>query len=73
MHKAAETFLESGSISEAEAAGKRVLEKVGQFEIEYFEIKSNDLVSPTRLGNARVFVAVNIGGVRLIDNLEIAK
>jgi pantothenate synthetase len=73
MHKAAETFLESGSVSEAEAAGKRVLEKVGQFEIEYFEIKSNDLVSPTKLGNARVFVAVNIEGVRLIDNLEIAK
>jgi len=73
MHKAAETFLESGSVSEAEAAGKRVLEKVGQFEIEYFEIKSNDLVSKLSINNARVFVAVNIEGVRLIDNLEIAK
>jgi len=73
MHKAAETFLESGSVSEAEAAGKRVLEKVGQFEIEYFEIKSNDLVSKPSINNARVFVAVNIDGVRLIDNLEIAK
>jgi pantoate--beta-alanine ligase len=73
MHKAAETFLESGSVLEAEAAGKSILEKVGQFEIEYFEIKSNDLVSPTKLGNGRVFVAVNIEGVRLIDNLEIAK
>jgi len=73
MDKAAKTFLESGSVSEAEAAGKDILEKTGHFEIEYFEIKSNDLVSPTRLGNARVFVAVNIEGVRLIDNLEIAK
>jgi len=73
MHKAAETFLESGSVLEAEAAGKGVLEKVGQFEIEYFEIKSNDLVSKPSRNNARVFVAVNIEGVRLIDNLEIAK
>jgi len=73
MHKAAETFLESGSVLEAEAAGKGVLEKVGQFEIEYFEIKSNDLVSKPSINNARVFVAVNIEGVRLIDNLEIAK
>jgi len=73
MHKAAETFLESGSVLEAEAAGKCVLEKVGQFEIEYFEIKSNDLVSKPSRNNARVFVAVNIEGVRLIDNLEIAK
>jgi len=73
MHKAAETFLESGSALEAEAAGKNVLEKVDQFEIEYFEIKSNDLVSKPSINNARVFVAVNIEGVRLIDNLEIAK
>ena len=73
MHKAAETFLESGSALEAEAAGKGVLEKVGQFEIEYFEIKSNDLVSKPSINNSRVFVAVNIEGVRLIDNLEIAK
>ena len=73
MHKAAEIFLESGSVLEAESAGKGVLEKVGQFEIEYFEIKSNDLVSKPSINNARVFVAVNIEGVRLIDNLEIAK
>ena len=73
MHKAAEIFLESGSALEAEAAGKSFLKKVGQFEIEYFEIKSNNLVSKPSINNARVFVAVNIEGVRLIDNLEIAK
>jgi pantoate--beta-alanine ligase len=73
MSKAAEVFLSSGSAADAETSGKAVLEQSGQFEIEYFKIKSNDLALPPALGNARVFVAVNIEGVRLIDNLEIAK
>ena len=73
MKKAAELFLASGSDVEAETAGKSILEDSGHFEIEYFEIKSNDLVSQLTLNNARVFVAVNLEGVRLIDNLEIAK
>lgn len=73
MNKAAENFLSSSSIEEAEAAGKAILEQSGKFEIEYFEIRSNDLVSLPTIGNARVFVAVNIEDVRLIDNLEIAR
>lgn len=73
MKKAAEVFLISGSPSDAQAAGKEVLEQSGKFEIEYLEIKSNDLVSPPTQDNARVFLAVNIEDVRLIDNLEIAK
>jgi pantoate--beta-alanine ligase len=73
MKKAAELFLASGSDVEAEAAGKNVLEETGHFDIEYFEIKSNDLVSQPSLNNARVFVAVNLEEVRLIDNLEITK
>jgi len=73
MNKAAEVFLSSSSIDEAEAAGKAILEQSGKFEVEYFEIRSNDLVSLPTIGNARVFVAVNIEDVRLIDNLEIAK
>ena len=73
MNKAAEVFLSSSSINEAEAAGKAILEQSGKFEVEYFEIRSNDLVSLPTIGNARVFVAVNIEDVRLIDNLEIAK
>ena len=73
MNKAAEIFLVSGSVSEAEAAGKQLLDQSGKFEVEYFEIKSNDLVSLPEVNNARVFVAVSIEGVRLIDNLEIAK
>jgi pantoate--beta-alanine ligase len=73
MNKAAEVFLSSRSIDEAEAAGKAILEQSGKFEVEYFEIRSNDLVSLPTIGNARVFVAVNIEDVRLIDNLEIAK
>jgi len=73
MNKAAEVFLSSSSIDEAEAAGKAILEQSGKFEVEYFEIRSNDLVSLPTVGNARVFVAVNIEDVRLIDNLEIAK
>lgn len=73
MNKAAENFFVSGSVSEAEAAGKQLLDQSGKFEVEYFEIKSNDLVSLPEVNNARVFVAVSIEGVRLIDNLEIAK
>jgi len=73
MNKAAKVFLSSSSINEAEAAGKAILEQSGKFEVEYFEIRSNDLVSLPTIGNARVFVAVNIEDVRLIDNLEIAK
>ena len=73
MNKAAEVFLSLGSVPEAESAGKAILEQGGKFEVEYFEIRSNDLVSLPAIGNARVFVAVNIEDVRLIDNLEIAK
>jgi pantoate--beta-alanine ligase len=73
MRKASEVFLATGSVLEAESAGKSILETSGDFEIEYFEIKSNNLVSQPNSGNARVFVAVNIEDVRLIDNLEIAK
>jgi pantoate--beta-alanine ligase len=73
MRKASEEFLNSGSVEAAEAVGKAILEQSGQFEVEYFEIRSNDLVSPPVVNNARVFVAVNIEDIRLIDNLEIAK
>lgn len=73
MNKATEVFLSSSSIDEAEASGIAILEQSGKFEIEYFEIRSNDLVSLPTIDNARVFVAVNTEDVRLIDNLEIAK
>lgn len=73
MKKATKVFSFGGLVTEAEIAGRNILESDSQIDIEYFEITSNDLVSPPRLGNARVFVAVNIEGVRLIDNLEIAK
>ena len=73
MNKATEVFLSTSSIDEAEASGIAILEQSGKFEIEYFEIRSNDLVSLPTIDNARVFVAVNTEDVRLIDNLEIAK
>ena len=73
MKMSAEIFNATGSAEDAEMAGKTVLIESGQFEIEYFEIKSNDLVSEPSLGNARIFVAVTLEDVRLIDNLEIAK
>lgn len=73
MNKATEVFLNTSSIDEAEASGIAILEQSGKFEIEYFEIRSNDLVSLPTIDNARVFVAVNTEDVRLIDNLKIAK
>ena len=73
MRKATEVFSSGGSVTEAELAGRKILETDSQIEIEYLEIRSNDLASEPSLNNARVFVAVNIEDVRLIDNLEIAK
>jgi pantoate--beta-alanine ligase len=73
MNKAAEVFLATGSVLEAEAAGENILNECDKFEIDYFEIRSNDLLSPPTINNARVFVAVTIEDVRLIDNFEIAK
>jgi pantoate--beta-alanine ligase len=73
MNRAAEVFLATGSVLEAEVAGKNILNECDKFEIDYFEIKSNDLVSPPTINNARVFVAVTIEDVRLIDNFERAK
>ena len=73
MQKATEVFRASGSVSDAETAGKNILMKSGQFEIEYFEIRSNDLVSAPTPESARIFVAASLEEVRLIDNLEIAK
>jgi pantoate--beta-alanine ligase len=73
MSNAAQVFLASGNVADAEIAGKEILQQSEQFEIDYFEIKSNDLVSPPSLTNARIFVAATIEDVRLIDNLEIAK
>jgi len=73
MNKAAKVFLATGSVLEAEGAGENILNECDKFEIDYFEIRSNDLVSPPTINNARVFVAVTIEDVRLIDNFEIAK
>jgi pantoate--beta-alanine ligase len=73
MNNAAKVFLATGSALEAEAAGENILNECDKFEIDYFEIRSNDLVSPPTINNARVFVAVTIEDVRLIDNFEIAK
>ena len=73
MQTATEVFRASGSASDAETAGKNILMESGQFEIEYFEIRSNDLVSAPTPESARIFVAASLEEVRLIDNLEIAK
>lgn len=73
MQKCAETFLETGLAQDAQATGRSILDVSGKFEIEYFEIRANDLVSDPSVTDARVFVAVNLEDVRLIDNLEIAK
>jgi pantothenate synthetase len=42
-------------------------------DIEYLEIRSTDLISQPTTADARVFIAVVIEDVRLIDNLEISK
>ena len=50
-------------------------EKAPEFDLEYFEIADVDSLVPTLMKDPekkyRAFIAAQIGGVRLIDNLEL--
>lgn len=69
----ADAFSDGASKTAAEKTGKEYLETSGVFEIDYLEICSENLLDEASTTNARVFIAVTIDGVRLIDNLKITK
>jgi pantoate--beta-alanine ligase len=57
----------------AEALGKKYLSDNEIIDLDYLEICAENLLDEPNATNARVFIAVTIAGVRLIDNLKIAK
>ena len=73
MNLMAQAFLAGKGTSECEQLGRNYLVSQGVADIEYLEIRSTDLISQPTTADARVFIAVVIEDVRLIDNLEISK
>ena len=73
MNLVAQAFLAGKSTTECEQLGRDYLVSQGVADIEYLEIRSTDLISQPTTADARVFIAVVIEDVRLIDNLEISK
>lgn len=71
MKLVADAFIGGASKTTAEKKGKEHLESCGDFEVDYIEIRSENLLDEPIATNARVFIAVTIDGVRLIDNLKI--
>jgi len=73
MQIVAEAFSSGVEKSEAEALGKKYLSDNELIDLDYLEICAENLLDQPSTTNARVFIAVTIAGVRLIDNLKIAK
>jgi pantoate--beta-alanine ligase len=51
--------------------GIRYLATQPGIELEYLEVRALDLDPVITAGPARLFVAITIGDVRLIDNIEV--
>ena len=73
MQIVAEAFSNGAQKTEAEALGRKYLSDNEIIELDYLEICAENLLDKPSETNARVFIAVTIAGVRLIDNLKIAK
>jgi len=73
MQIVAEAFSNGVEKTEAEALGKKYLSDNEIIDLDYLEICAENLLDKPSETNARVFIAATIAGVRLIDNLKIAK
>ena len=73
MQIVAEAFSNGAQKTEAQALGKKYLSDNEIIDLDYLEICAENLLDKPSETNARVFIAVTIAGVRLIDNLKIAK
>ena len=73
MQIVAEAFSNGAQKTEAEALGRKYLSNNEIIDLDYLEICAENLLEEPNATNARVFIAVTIAGVRLIDNLKIAK
>lgn len=73
MQVVAEAFSNGVEKADAEALGRKYLAEKEITDLDYLEICAENLLDKPSATNARVFIAVNVAGVRLIDNLKIAK
>lgn len=73
MQLVAEAFSNGVEKADAEALGRKYLAEKKITDLDYLEICAENLLDKPSATNARVFIAVNVAGVRLIDNLKIAK
>ncbi|MEJ6493326.1 MAG: pantoate--beta-alanine ligase [Actinomycetes bacterium] len=73
MTLVADAFSNGAEKAEALALGRKYLSDNDFIDLDYLEICAENLLDQPNTTNARVFIAVTIAGVRLIDNLKIAK
>ena len=73
MQLVAEAFGNGVKKTDAEDLGKKYLSDNEIIDLDYLDICAENLLDEPNATNARVFIAVTIAGVRLIDNLKIAK
>jgi pantoate--beta-alanine ligase len=73
IKRAADNFYDK-NIKDTIESVKKELEKTGINKIDYIEIRNNDnldIINDDNKSNARLFVAVYIDDVRLIDNIKL--
>jgi pantoate--beta-alanine ligase len=72
MKVVSDGFKEGMEKTEAEDLGKKYLLENKLANLDYLEICAENLLDLPNASNARVFIALNIDGVRLIDNLKVS-
>ena len=73
MNLVADAFRNGAEKISAETLGKEYLSENNLHDLDYLEICAENLLDVPSATDARVFIALNIDGVRLIDNLKISK
>lgn len=72
MKAVSDAFKEGMEKTEAEDLGKKYLLENKLANLDYLEICAENLIDLPNESNSRVFIALNIDGVRLIDNLKVS-
>lgn len=72
MKLVSDAFKDGIEKAEAEDLGKKYLLENNLANLDYLEICAENLIELPNASSARVFIALNIDGVRLIDNLKVS-